>query len=72
LSRENPESVRAILNLQLRSTSKGWNPTTGIEHQRNPELAARLAAFVLALSPEEPMSRNTLGVDPTALAGSRR
>jgi tetratricopeptide (TPR) repeat protein len=63
-----PETVRAILdrthrfrideivNLEARRLAKGAEP------RRDPVLAARLAAFAVALSPGEPSSLNTLGV----------
>jgi WD40 repeat protein/tetratricopeptide (TPR) repeat protein len=52
-----PESVRAIMNLDTLLNNVAW-PMAG----RDPELAARLAAFAVALAPDEQTSLNTLGV----------
>jgi tetratricopeptide (TPR) repeat protein len=57
-----PESVRAISNLQPLVNNRAWVLATGAEPRRDPALAARLAAFAVALSPDESVSLNTLGV----------
>jgi tetratricopeptide (TPR) repeat protein len=55
-----PESVRAIIGLDEGVNNLAWVLATGA--QRNPELAARLAAFSVALSPDKEGRLNTLGV----------
>jgi len=60
--RSDPESVRAILSLGTFLNSRAWELAKRHEPQRDPALAARLAAFAVALAPGEQMSLNTLGV----------
>jgi WD40 repeat protein/tetratricopeptide (TPR) repeat protein len=55
-----PEPVRAIIGLDEGVNNLAWVLATGA--QRNPELAARLAAFSVALAPDNQVSLNTLGV----------
>jgi tetratricopeptide (TPR) repeat protein len=57
-----PETVRAIINLDGTVNRLAWELVTGAEPRRDMVLAARLAAFAVALSPGEQMSLNTLGV----------
>jgi tetratricopeptide (TPR) repeat protein len=57
-----PENVRAILNLDLAANRQAWVLATGPKPQRDPALAARLAAFSVALAPGQQVSLNTLGV----------
>jgi tetratricopeptide (TPR) repeat protein len=57
-----PETVRAISNLQPLVNNRAWELATGAGPRRDPALAARLAAFAVALSPDESVSLNTLGV----------
>ena len=42
--------------------NQAWELATGSGPRRDPALAARLAAFAVALSPDESISLNTLGV----------
>jgi tetratricopeptide (TPR) repeat protein len=58
----NPETVRAIIALDQNVNNRAWELATGTEPQRDPGLAARMAAFAVALSPAEQTSLNTLGV----------
>jgi WD40 repeat protein/tetratricopeptide (TPR) repeat protein len=60
--RDDQETVRAIANLGVRLNNRAWELATGPEPQRDPAMGARLAAFSVALAPEEPTSLNTLGV----------
>jgi len=57
-----PETVRAIVKLDQAVNDQAWVLATGPEPQRDPALAARLAAFAVALAPGEQVSLNTLGV----------
>jgi tetratricopeptide (TPR) repeat protein len=57
-----PETVRAISNLHPVVNNRAWELATSSGLRRDPALAARLAAFAVALSPEESISLNTLGV----------
>jgi eukaryotic-like serine/threonine-protein kinase len=57
-----PESVRAIFNLDQFVNNLAWELATGPKPQRDPVLAARLAAFSVALAPGKQVSLNTLGV----------
>jgi WD40 repeat protein/Flp pilus assembly protein TadD len=57
-----PETVRAIVNFNVTVNRLAWRLATDAEPQRDPVLAARLAAFAVALSPGEQASLNTLGV----------
>jgi WD40 repeat protein/Tfp pilus assembly protein PilF len=57
-----PETVRAIVRLDVNINSQAWELATGPKPQRDPVLAARLAAFAVALSPGKQASLNTLGV----------
>ena len=57
-----PETVRAISSLQPLVNNRAWELATGAGPRRDPALAARLAAFAVALSPDESVSLNTLGV----------
>jgi tetratricopeptide (TPR) repeat protein len=57
-----PETVRAISNLQPMANNRAWELATSSGPPRDPALAARLAAFAVALSPNESISLNTLGV----------
>jgi uncharacterized protein HemY len=52
--------VRAIIGLDEGVNNLAWVLATGA--QRNPEMAARLAAFSVALSPDKEGRLNTLGV----------
>jgi tetratricopeptide (TPR) repeat protein len=60
--RTDPETVRAIIPLARFMNERAWELASGAEPQRDPVLAARLAAFAVALSPAEQTSLNTLGV----------
>jgi tetratricopeptide (TPR) repeat protein len=55
--RLDPESVRAIMNLQQLLNNAAWNLAA-----RDPGLAARMATFAVELAPGEQVSLNTLGV----------
>jgi len=57
-----PETVRAIFKLDQFINDQAWVLATGPKPQRDPALAARLAAFSVALAPGEQTSLNTLGV----------
>jgi tetratricopeptide (TPR) repeat protein len=63
-----PEPVRAIVDRTHRRpidenvNRLAWELVTGAEPRRDTVLAARLAAFAVALSPGEQMFLNTLGV----------
>ena len=57
-----PETVRAMPNLPTAINNRAWELATGAEAQRDPVSAARLAAFAVALAPDESISLNTLGV----------
>ncbi len=57
-----PKTVRAILGLGMSANNLAWGLATGPKPQRDPKLAARLAAFSVALAPGEQGSLNTLGV----------
>ena len=60
--RTDPETVRAIFDLDRRLNDLAWGLATGPEPERDPALAARMAAFSVALVPGEQVSLNTLGV----------
>jgi tetratricopeptide (TPR) repeat protein len=68
--RADPETVRAIINLNediyfvLNEDVNlmAWKLANGALPRRDPPLAARLAAFAVAISPGEQASLNTLGV----------
>jgi tetratricopeptide (TPR) repeat protein len=66
--RTDPETVRAIVDrthrfrLDVIVNSLAWELATSAEPRREPVLAARLAAFAVALAPGEQTSLNTLGV----------
>ena len=49
-------------NLPTAINNRAWELATGAEAQREPAAAARLAAFAVALAPDESISLNTLGV----------
>jgi WD40 repeat protein/tetratricopeptide (TPR) repeat protein len=57
-----PDVVRAIINLDRALNSRAWELATGDAPGRNPTLAVRLAAFAVALAPDEQVYLNTLGV----------
>ena len=57
-----PETVRAIVNLDQAVNNLAWVLATGPKPERDPALAARLAAFSVALAPGKQASLNTLGV----------
>jgi serine/threonine protein kinase/WD40 repeat protein/tetratricopeptide (TPR) repeat protein len=57
-----PETVRAIVNLELLLNSRAWELASGANPKSNPTLAARLAAFSVALAPGVQLTLNTLGV----------
>jgi tetratricopeptide (TPR) repeat protein len=57
-----PETVRAIISLDEVVNNLAWLLASGAEPRREAELAARLAAFSVALTPEKQVSLNTLGV----------
>jgi tetratricopeptide (TPR) repeat protein len=63
-----PETVRAIVDrthryrIDVIVNNRAWELAKGAETRRDPALAARLAAFAVALSPGEPSGLNTLGV----------
>jgi tetratricopeptide (TPR) repeat protein len=57
-----PEAVRAIIGLDQSVNNLAWELATGAEPHRDPELAARLGAFSVALSPEKQSCLNSLGV----------
>jgi serine/threonine protein kinase/WD40 repeat protein/tetratricopeptide (TPR) repeat protein len=57
-----PETVRAIITLDQVVNDRAWELATGAAPQGDSVLAARMAAFAVALSPTEPTSLNTLGV----------
>jgi tetratricopeptide (TPR) repeat protein len=57
-----PETLRAILNLDRVVNELAWKLATGPKPQRDPALAARLAVFAVALAPRKQESLNTLGV----------
>ena len=60
--RIDPESVRVFSTLDQLTNNVAWNMATRSEPQHNPALAVRLAAFSVALSPDDDTSLNTLGV----------
>jgi WD40 repeat protein/tetratricopeptide (TPR) repeat protein len=57
-----PETVRAIKNLDALLNRRAWTLVTTTESGRNPVLAARLAALSVALAPGVQLTLNTLGV----------
>jgi tetratricopeptide (TPR) repeat protein len=57
-----PKTVRTIPNLDQSANNRAWELATGPKFQRDPVLAARLAAFAVALAPGKQLSLNTLGV----------
>jgi tetratricopeptide (TPR) repeat protein len=57
-----PESVRAIINLEQKLNSRAWDLTTAEIPQRDPTIAVRLASLSVALDPGASASLNTLGV----------
>ena len=57
-----PETVRRSWALTRIVNNVAWKLATGPKPQRDPALAARLAAFSVALAPGEQVSLNTLGV----------
>ena len=58
----NLDSVRAISELGREANNAAWTIAKGREPGGDAILAVRLAAFSVALSPEDAMSFNTLGV----------
>jgi serine/threonine protein kinase/WD40 repeat protein/tetratricopeptide (TPR) repeat protein len=56
-----PEAVRVIVNAQD-VNERAWKLATDAEPRRDPVLAARMAAFSVALSPGKQLILNTLGV----------
>jgi WD40 repeat protein/tetratricopeptide (TPR) repeat protein len=60
--RVDPESVRATIGPNTDVNNLAWKLATAAEPRSDPVLAARLAAFAVALSPGDPTSLNTLGV----------
>jgi WD40 repeat protein/tetratricopeptide (TPR) repeat protein len=60
--RADPETVRAISDIDRVLNNRAWELANGGESERDPVLAARLAALALALVPGEQEKLNTLGV----------
>jgi tetratricopeptide (TPR) repeat protein len=57
-----PDAVRAIFRLDIVVNNRAWVLATGPKAQRDAVLAARLAAFSVALEPGDQVRLNTLGV----------
>src|SRR5262249_38872400 len=57
-----PDAVRAMISLGEAVNNRAWELATAPPPRRDPAIAARLAAFALAVSPGEQGILNTLGV----------
>ncbi len=57
-----PASVRAISTLEPVVNTRAWVLAAGPKPERDPALAARMAAFAVALKPGNQYNLNTLGV----------
>jgi tetratricopeptide (TPR) repeat protein len=60
--RSDPETVRAITNLDRLMNNRAWNLAKGAGAQCDASSAARLAALAVSLAPGEQASLNTLGL----------
>jgi serine/threonine protein kinase/WD40 repeat protein/Flp pilus assembly protein TadD len=57
-----PQTVRAIINLDRALNDRAWELATGLVQGRDPPLAVRLAEFSISLAPGDQRRINTLGV----------